>query len=123
MYPKQLTQTTIPDGVIRRRIAIERRIVKKTIDDLLAAGFELAVHDGEEWHERTTDRAKLIDAIMNTDEDRLFVYRADGPKGRRDWFGWVFFVYGNDGWDVMSDYTVNLEDTLKPVNALADSLQ
>jgi len=107
---------------VRARIAIETRIVKKTVADLLAKGYELAVHDGEEWHKRTTDAAKLHKALMETDQDRLFVYKADGPKGRRDWFGWVFFVYGNDGWDVINDYTTNLEADLTEVNALADSL-
>jgi hypothetical protein len=108
---------------VKRRVAVEKRIVKHTVKSLLAAGFELAVHDGEEWHERTTDTAKLHKALMETDEDRLFVYKADGHKGRRDWFGWVFFVYGNDGYDVISDYTTNLEDALAETNKLAESLE
>jgi hypothetical protein len=29
---------------------------------------------------------------------------------------------GNNGWDVISDYTVNLEKVLKPINEYADSL-
>jgi hypothetical protein len=60
---------------------------------------------------------------METDDDRLFVYKVDGPKGRRDWFGWVFFVYGNDGYDVISDYTTNLESSLTATNKLAESLE
>jgi subtilisin family serine protease len=120
MYPKSLKDV---DQSVRAAVAIERRIVKRTVSDLLAAGYELAVHDGEEWHERTTDRAKLHAALMETDEDRLFVYKTDGYKGRRDWFGWVFFVYGNDGYNVINDYTINLEEVLKPVNAFADTLE
>lgn len=108
---------------VKARIGIERKIVKLTVKTLLESGFELAVHDGEEWHNRTTDAKKLHDALMETDEDRLFVYRPDGPKGSRDWFGWVFFVYGNDGPDVINDYTVNLEDVLAPVNKYAERFE
>ena len=120
MYPAKLSDV---DQSVRARVAIERKIVKRTVSDLLAAGYELAVHDGEDWHERTTDAAKLHAALMETDEDRLFVYKVDGPHGKRDWYGWVFFVYGNDGYDVISDYTVNLENDLAAVNAYADTLE
>lgn len=108
---------------VQRRHNVEKRIVKHIVADLLAADFELAVHDGEEWHNRTTDAAKLHKALMETDEDRLFVYKADGPKGRRDWFGWVFFVYGNDGYDVISDYTVNLEPWIEPINKWVEVIE
>jgi len=30
--------------------------------------------------------------------------------------------YGNDGWDVISDYTTNLEDTLAPLNKWCQEL-
>jgi hypothetical protein len=34
----------------------------------------------------------------------------------------VRFVYGNDGYDVINDYTVDLEDVLKSVNEYADRM-
>jgi len=37
--------------------------------------------------------------------------------------GWVYFVYGNDGWDVVSDYTTNLEAVLKGSGELAERLE
>ena len=107
---------------VRRRHNVEKRIVKRVVADLLAAGYELAVYDGEEWYKRTTDPAKLHKQLMETDEDRLFVYKVPGPHGKWDWFGWVFFVYGNDGNDVISDYTVNLEADLKAINEWTDTL-
>ena len=63
MYPAKLSDV---DQSVRARFSIERRIVKRTVADLLAAGFELAVHDGEDWHERTTDAAKLHKQLMET---------------------------------------------------------
>lgn len=100
-----------------KRIKIEGKIAKKTISVLLAQGFELAVFDCEEITvPRCRDATKLYDAMFTTDDDRLFVYKP-GEEGR---FGWVWFVYGNSGWDVISDYTTNLEEALKPVNEYAE---
>jgi hypothetical protein len=114
MFPENLKD--IADPGVRERVAIERRIVTALIDRALAEGYELSVHDGEEWHLWTTDRAKVIDAIMNTDEDRLYL-RKDG------YTAWVLLVYGNSGWDVICDYNVSLEALLEPINALASGLE
>lgn len=118
MYPEKLTPKTIPDAGVRARITIERKIVTRLIDDLLAAGCELSVFDGEEKHPWTTDRAAVTRDIMNTDEDWLMVRRAsDGLEG------WVYLVYGNGGWDVITDYTMSLEPLLAGVNGYAVSLE
>jgi hypothetical protein len=37
--------------------------------------------------------------------------------------GWVRFIYGNDGWDVMNDYSTVLEPYLIKTNALIDEMQ
>ena len=36
--------------------------------------------------------------------------------------GWVYLVYGNDGWDVLADYTVNLGPSMQPANELSDQI-
>ena len=51
------------------------------------------------------------------DEDRIVVYTP--AKGR---VGWLHLVYGNDGNDVIADYTTNLEPQLQAVNAYAETL-
>ena len=118
MYPEKLTSETIPHAGVRARIAIERKIVTRLIDDLLAAGWELRVYDESEYEPWTRSRTTVIDDIMNADEDVLYVRRArDGLSG------WVHLVYGNDGWDVISDYTTNLEPLLAGVNAYAETLE
>jgi hypothetical protein len=115
MYPKKLRDV---DQGVRARVAVERRIVKRTVKDLLEAGYTLSVFDGEEESAMTSTDYKLLhDALLNTDQDFLNVW----VNGKR--FGWVRFVYGNDGYDVISDYTVNLEDALKGVNEFASSLE
>lgn len=101
------------DREVRSRRATEYRIVHKLVGDLLAAGFQL-------W---TCDRIDIPSAdvepmgeLFACDEQVLFVSRPGVPAG------WVRLVYGNDGWDVISDYTTNLEKQLAAVNAYAESL-
>ena len=98
----------------------EKRIVASAIADLLEAGFEVTVYDGEEETVvRSTDAGEIAAAMMTTDEDYLYVHSpGDGAQHR----GWVRFVYGNDGPDVINDYTVNLEAVLRKTNELAEQL-
>jgi len=106
-----------PDATpaIKRRHSVEVDIVTKTVDALLKAKFLLSVDDGDgEIFPPTKDRQKILDALINTDEDYLFVYNE--TMGVVLYLGWVRFVYGNDdGYDVISDYTINLEYVLKHV--------
>lgn len=103
---------------VKRRIAVEKKIVIRTVAELLKAGYQLSVFDGEEESRITWDAKELHKALMNTDEDFLNVW----VEGEAKQFGWVKFVYGNYGNDVISDYTVNLESVLAPVNAYAETL-
>ena len=46
------------------------------------------------------------------DDCHIFVHEATGDlleDGKINSIGWVYLVFGNDGWDVISDYTTNLE--------------
>jgi hypothetical protein len=98
---------------------IERQIVKLTIDALLKAGYELRIErDSTEFCDsyRVVDGSQeSLDEMFACDEERLYV----GESAPYD--GYVYFVYGNDGWDVMNDYTTNLERILAPIMKLADS--
>jgi len=107
--------------IVKTRQLIEREIAERVIADALAAGYSLGVHDGEEITiHHSTDAAAVLSAMFTTDEDRLFIYKQDGPQGKRDWFGWVFFIFGNDGWDVVNDYTTNLAGIMVGADALAE---
>lgn len=108
---------------IRKRHNVECRIVRRTVRDLIAAGYQLAVNDGgDELACKRTGKSKaLMAALINTDEDYLIVYRADASS-KTGWSrtGWVRFVYGNDGWDVICDYTTNLDPLLQGICDWAD---
>lgn len=105
------------------RKRIERRIVQQVIDDLLDVGFQLAVHDGEEFALKLCGNRKVILAAMfGTETDTLFAI-AIGADGNPKYGGLVRFVYGNCPWEVIDDYTDNLAPILVRTLALVDAIE
>lgn len=104
-----------------QRINVERKIIEKTIDVLLKAGYGLQTDQSGDAlmpeDGATTNRAEIVPHLMETDDERLIVC-IDGRA-----FGWIRFVYGNDGYDVISDYTMNLDDALTPVQDFATTFE
>lgn len=103
-----------------RRIAVENELVALYVDALLAAGFALQIAEDGDGRPflPTTDRAAIFAALGETDDDQVDIFTS-APSIPR---AFVRFVYGNDGWDVLSDYSMSLEAVLAPVNAYADTL-
>ncbi len=103
---------------VTRRQKIEQRIASRAVSALLAAGYSLAVCQGDEDEQPTTrDKRDIMRALGECDEDRIIVYR---DKNR---VGWLYLVYGNDnGETVITDFTTNLETQLQAVNAYAETL-
>ncbi len=97
---------------------IEHQIVTQIITDVLKAGYRITVDNGEDDVIRSsTDADAVLAALNSTDEDTLNLSRDNNV-----YLAWVHLVYGNDGHDVINDYTVNLEPVLIEANALADRL-
>lgn len=112
------------DPSVQQRIIIERAIIRRAVTDLLAAGYEVEVFDGEETAlPRCTDLDTIMAAIMSTDMDIMRVWRrpdvADAPMYR---FGGIQLIYGNDGHDVIADYATNLDDALKGASEMAEAI-
>ena len=112
---------------VRKRQAIEVRIVKRVVDDALKAGYKLSVDDGGDELAVTLCgvRRVVLDALINTDEDMLILERFDPSTGRLIAREWVRFIYGNDGWDVINDYSASpaMEAVLAGANALAEKYE
>jgi hypothetical protein len=101
-----------------QRLDVEAKIARKTIDVLLEAGYSLSVDngDGDEVAPESQTALEVSKLMGETDEDYLIASK-DGKKS------WVFFVYGNSGWDVISDYTTDLEAVLEPVSQYAETFE
>ena len=99
---------------VKIRQRIEREIVRKVIEDALACQFWLGIDNGDSVDEtRYNDADACMEDMMATDEDRLYIY----PNQHGAHIGWIYFVYGNDGYDVISDYTTNLSPLMDPIEA------
>lgn len=112
---------------VKLRQELERRIAGVAVSQLLAAGFGISVDNGGDEDEATpvlTDAKTIKQAMFLTDNDTLFVHSLAAGlipgNFEKTATGWIDFVYGNDGFDVMSNYTVNLEPFLTAANAIAE---
>lgn len=90
---------------VAARQMVERKIAQLTIEVLLKAGYSLGVNDGEETTiSYSKDAHEVFEAMFTTDEDYLYIYERPAEKDATPDM-WVRFVYGNDGWDVIADYS------------------
>ena len=131
---------------VRKRQAVEKRIVRQLLKDAIAAGYTCSVSYERGWDVQSQERAdsreqmcqevspcigsvkvsEIIEHAFAVDECHLFFHDPGEPAltedGNNNSYRYVYLVFGNDGWDVVCDYTTNLEDTLTNANALADKL-
>lgn len=125
---------------VKQRQLVERTIAEAAIDSALAKGYKLSVDNGadgdddnvRDFETLSADKADILSRMFQTDEDYLFVWQATGAVakyGDRDATtgraGWIRFIYGNSGWDVISDYSDNdaINSVLDPVNVMVDKIE
>jgi len=106
---------------IKMRQKVEREIISAFVKQALAAGYRLSVSLERGFDLKvgdpmlgSTDADALIEEAMAGDDAHIFVHAADGPlrdekTGSLVTVGWVYIVLGNDGWDVISDYSMGLD--------------
>lgn len=104
---------------VAQRREIEKKIATKTLETLITAGFEISVYDGQDIViTRSTNVESILDKMFSVDDEQILLYKPDDRKRH----GWVQFVYGNDGWDVIADHSGHLEEVLKPVAEFSDGI-
>lgn len=114
---------------VKLRIELEKRIVRKLVDDLLAAGFRLSVslergHDTQDMLLGSTDAERILDEAFAGDDAHLFVHDPDQAvplmhDNVLNTIGWVYIVIGNEV-DIISDYTVGIERHLAGAFAIVE---
>ena len=104
---------------IAERQRIERRIVKAVVRAALSAGYSIDLYNGGDGWEllRETNRVKIFRELFATPCETIYLR---GPSGTRHG---IAFVYGNDGWDVIADYSPSLDELLAPIFRLCNKLE
>ena len=87
---------------VKMRQIVEHEIAEAVVAELLKADYALLVDIGDGETAPSVSWTLIIKELFAGDDARLYAHK-DGK-----YFGWVYFVFGNDGWDVISDYTTNL---------------
>jgi hypothetical protein len=101
----------------QRRQEVERAIVRATIEEAEKQGWTLyRVSNGEEIV-RTDSHEAALEAAFACDEAHLHFGTSDGQEA------WVFIVLGNDGWDVICDYTLSFNAVIDATDRLVEKFE
>ena len=89
------------DPSVKTRMLVEMKIVKRVIEAVLATGnWKLHGVDFGDY-EKTPTLIEAMKLLFDLDDGTLMFSCTKEKRAR----AWVRFVFGNDGWDVVSDYT------------------
>ena len=108
---------------ISTRIQIEKDIATKIISDAIDLGYKISVDDGRQYVVRnSTDKKNILGAMFSVDDEYLVF---TDPYNDRRIIGNVYLVYGNSGWDVICDHTLNdkMSEILKGAIELCDEYE
>jgi|SRR6478735_7863677 len=83
--------------------------VKQTFKALTEAGYSVDAQDGAREVFVNPTKQEAVEAVMSCD-DGYFLVKQDG-----EYIGWVWFVLGNSPYEVISDYTTNLDHVIEPL--------
>jgi hypothetical protein len=102
---------------------IEQKIAAEVVKGILAAGhtITIAYQDGNsDAIKQSTDADAILAEFHKCDEEYLLVHQAGST--RFEHLGWVQFIYGNDGHDLIANNTVGIDHLLAGAQALADRI-
>jgi hypothetical protein len=104
----------------RMRRRIQRRITLRIVSDALAAGYSISIKaDGDVLESCSTDRVAIMSAASRYWPDCLLIHSTDDELEP----GWVEFDYENEPWDVINDFSCNIEDVVRGAKAAARTLE
>lgn len=90
---------------------VELVIARELVKNIILAGYDITVNDGEEHVLlESRDQKAIVEALCSTEEDYLHVYQGG------DCIGMIRLIYGN-GTDLISDNTDN-----NAINAIVDPM-
>jgi hypothetical protein len=96
------------DAAVLPRARVELAIVRRLLRALTKANYALSVDDGaDELYAKT--EGDMLALLFNLDDAHLIVRDPIGGQS------FVRLVFGNDGYDVISDYGISLSDIIEPI--------
>jgi hypothetical protein len=102
---------------IRRRQALERKVITALLKQAIAAGYTVTVDNGEEFVIKESASVRDILKVMFTVDEEWLRFSKDGKH-----IGTAALIYGECGWDVIADYHCVLEPIMTEANRIADEL-
>jgi hypothetical protein len=107
---------------VKMRQEVERKIVTRLLKDAVAAGYWISVDNGEDEPTKNSQNIrKILKFMFQCDEERIYLHASEDEPLIYE--GWVYLVYGNDGWDVIADYTTNLQHIMAGADKISDKYQ
>lgn len=106
------------DPAIQKRIRLEWRIIRRVVMAAIADGCSYSLDylcDDEEFAVADSVKiSELREAIHACDEERIY-FKKNGESA-----GWIYLVYGNDGWDVIADNSLKAEKYVKAADSIIE---
>lgn len=99
---------------VKMRQEVERKIATAFVTSAIKDGYTINVDYGDGPSKILTSVKAVLAAMFQGDDDALTLFK----HGKS--VSWIHFVYGNDGWDVISDYSVNLEPIMSEANKISE---
>lgn len=108
-------------AAVKFRQWIELAIAVAFINQVVRSHYYISVNNGEDGEMKPTNDAKtVIEAMFLTDDEHLNVWvLKQETESEFTRIGFAYFVYGNDGFDVISDYSTLLEPLMKDADLVA----
>jgi hypothetical protein len=86
---------------------LDALIATKLVDAFLERGYVITDASGEEF-ERSTDRTAILALLLDVERIELLVEKDDVES-------WMRLIFGENGWDLVQDYTVDLGYLIDPI--------
>jgi hypothetical protein len=86
---------------------LDRAIATKLIDALLAEGYVVTDASYKQF-ECSADREAILEILLDVDVIELVVERIDQKS-------WLRLIFGENGWDLVQDHTVDLGYLIDPI--------
>jgi hypothetical protein len=104
---------------LTKRDVIERRVVSKLVKDALQSGYRLAVDDGKKISEKYVKYQEVMQRLFKAGNEFLVYFNE-----QEQFIGWVNLIHdGSNGYDVITNYTKNVEPAVLPAQKLAERFQ